>query len=349
MNKAVLFLNLFLCFSHLYGQKTPSYLSRVSVEVQTSIEMMCVIHYLAGYLDLPETSYADSVKKHFLPHKNHEAILRLRKLIATRSQEDAGSLLHFGRYFEQGKYQNKLHPIDSLLIESYYNKKEWIRFTQALASFYIDSNFELFFQKQKPYYQSAIQSITALLIADRYTIPEAEAFFQDNTQTKWQFYICPLLTLTQGQTLLPLTKETKQPFQILLGYVHLDTINISKKNRLANFQHILLHESGHVYLSATIFNNFRIEILGLRGAKAKKYSDFQWWNKVDESIVHGFSIFVEYSYLQNQLNWERDVLLCEKAGFLYTQKCIELTRYYDANRNQFSSYLDFLPYLFKNL
>lgn len=348
MRKFILYFLLFACFCSVYGQKKPAHLSRVSVAVQPSMEMMSVIHYLAGYLEMPETSYADSVKTYFAPYKNHEAVLRLRKLIATRSQQDAGDLLHFGRYFVDGKYQTVMHPIDSLLLKSYYNPKEWKRFTLAVADFYQKTNFAQFLKNQNPYYQVIVKQTQDFVNSDKYTIPEIEAFFQDKTQARWKLYICPLMTHIQGQTLLSLSPKNNT-FSILLGYPLLDSSALNAKKRMEMFQHVLIHESAHLYVSNVVFKDYMQKINDLRTEKNAKEGVFLWWNKVDESITHGISIFVEFTYLHNQLVWERDISICSNAGFLFTEKTIECVRYYDANRAKYKQFQDFLPYLFQNL
>jgi hypothetical protein len=329
-----------LCFafflaviSSLFAQKPD--LPKIHVTVQANMELMCVLHYLAGYLPQDTTAYSRDIDRYFAPYRRHKAVRQLQKIIAGRKQAAASDLIRFGRYFTpfpEFRFRKHFHSIDSLSLRAYYREKEVKNFLYACELFAKDTQFPVFFEAHQTLYQHWSDSVAALIHQEKYLVKDIQAFYQDKQKRKWEVLLCPLVRHFLGEALPPVEKGL-QNWQFLMGFAGKNDPNPRELLR-----HLFIHEASHLYVSHLIYQKNAQEILHRRPSK---YSDFEWLHKIDESLIHALCLYIEVTFYDKPtLFVPAEIAAAEREGFTYTYSFLALIKDYDQGEAPFEVFFE---------
>ncbi len=293
MMKIYLFIFLFLPFC-LFSQ----WEKRIKVEVNPKIELMCVLHYLAGYEE-KENVYTKKVDSAFKKYRKHPAVKGLMTLMENKKYIMAPDLIRMGIYFSNFptfQFQEKYSEIDSFILEENFRKKDLEKWFPLVEQFAKESHFWAFFEKNKPYYQSLIAEQRKKFLTYQRQWTLIEQFMGDKSQREWNIYLCPLVGRFHAEALFVNEAFNQKHHLILLNS---DFLTFESEYLRQPLVSLLAHEITHLYTSKALYTTYRADILAIAKAKKSRLPAYLFLYKIDETLVSGIATYLD-TYILNK-------------------------------------------------
>ncbi len=271
---------------------------RIKVEVNPKIEVLCIIHHLAGY-EQKENEYTQKVDSAFKKYRKHGAVKGLITLMENKTYIMAPDLIRTGVYFSNFpsfQFQEKHSEIDSFILKENFREKDLEKWFPLVEQFAKESHFMAFFEKNKPYYQSLVNEQRKKLLSYQRQWTLLEQFFGDKSQKEWNIYLCPLVNRFHAEALFVSEAFNQKHHPILLNTDFLTFESEYLRNPLVS---LLAHEISHLYTSKALYTTYRNDLLAVAKAKKNRLPAYLFLYKVDETLVSGIATYLD-TYILNK-------------------------------------------------
>lgn len=271
---------------------------RIKVEVNPKIELLCVIHHLAGY-EQKENDYTHKVDSAFKKYRKHGAVKGLIALMENKKYIMAPDLIRMGVYFSNFptfQFQEKYSGIDSFILKENFREKDLAKWFPLVEQFAKESHFLQFFEKNMPYYQSLVAEHQKKLLSYQTKWTLIERFWGDSSQKEWLFYICPLVNRFHAEAIFVNEAYNQKHHLILLNSDFLTYKSDYLHHPLVS---LLAHEIAHLYTSKQLYTQYRADLLAIAKEQKNRLPAYLFLYKIDETIVSGIAAYLD-TYILNK-------------------------------------------------
>jgi hypothetical protein len=328
----------------------------LTLQIDPRIELLNIIQYIGkenvhaqmGMVGFAYTDYRLEIDKCFQKHYEHAAVKFYDSIEFNGIDEPTAVMLLMNEDFTVNKdgYDSYKDVYSSRTFGSLAKLQKLFDYFQ---SFYIDSEFQKFYDSQRAFYKRIINETTSVL-PEQNVIGYMEDFFQE----KADGYTVNLVTMQMGNY---------GGSAIVDGKLHLYSTNGPEDfighspvfGNAAYFTELEAHEFGHNFIPVAGENASPI-------TEQIKQSEYlheavrddmgsiaysNWDSVLEETILRACVVHIMENYDTKQaaklLQQERDL------GFLYIDCVYESIEQYLANKRDYPTFKDFLPVIMKDL
>ncbi len=318
-------------------------------KVDDRVELLTIMARLADFNEYTKnvlTDYSNDIDKHFLKHKNHPAIVLMKKL---REEEGLGydAVMHMAVLLSPSPELAPRIEFTTEIPDGRWGDTETaLKFVGLLQQFYKDSNFEGFFKSHNEFYAVAEERFQKVL--DQVDFSWFSSFYGIPTDgIDFHFYI----RLQTGGNYGPEVKISDNEKDI---YAILSTTETDEKNMPLYSQSrlpVVIHEFSHSFINPIFFENIETfkpsgEVIFEAVQKELQNMGYgNWESIVIESMVRAAVIRYRIDH-ETDVNEAYDRIITEQNfGFLWTDELVALLGAYAHNRQTYKQFDTFLPVL----
>lgn len=315
---------------------------RVSIEIDPMIEMMVTIQYLGGYdekydeITHIESSYKNDVDRNFLKYKEHDAVKYFREIMSSFNYEKPATAC---------LYLEKDFSVNPEYDDSYfatYNVANMSRLSEVMRKFYVDTNFNDFFEKHKGFYEQLLESY--IVMFPEWDMIHALEDYYGKSMKEYNIVLVPLL-FYGGYG--PEIGEAR--LYSLLGPKDVEDGILVFGNQ-GDIMDLVLHEFGHSFISISDFDNQdilrdvkRIEYLMEPIRSEMKSLNYTQWETVYEELVLRAAVLDISVRNTNDFMLEDGLQIEKDQGFRYINDVYAVLQQYSANRDEYITFDSFIP------
>ncbi len=324
--------------------------NNINISVNPNIELLSIVQYLSNYDSRPglmtdyDIDYKSKLDQYFGKYKDHKAVKLYDKISQKGFSYDAPptAMLYL---------DSQLNIKDNVQFSNYLKERldgmEEVReFVDLLRVFYIDTEFQKFYNDHVDYYNEIIDK-TIETMGDKDYVKEIEDYYG----LKQNSYNIILVSLFHAGGYGPKVNFGENKFDIysIIGPQGIQDGKPVFGNE-EGFKYLQRHEFSHSYVNylSDIHEAKLKECEGLfapikKTMEAMAYSD--WMNCVNEHIVRAVTTRMAFNDSEQE---GVEALYYEKgANFIYIEELVNKLYEYENNRDQYETFEEFYPELIK--
>lgn len=230
-----------------------------------------------------ETAYTKRIKKHFEPFKKHPFLKYIFDNV--NSGTDLASIGLLITNFQTMELDPNIKP--NLIKRKIYDD-DIENFRKLASSFYKETNFKMFFEKNQDYYKKATSNIQKQIQKDS-LFQKIKNYYQDTRAGLEFIAFVELTNNNESQAIDFYDNYNPNVRAITLGnFCELSTKSTSENEilDLKNYQDILCHEISHLYTTSVFLDKYIGNLNDFRPLFDNKLSDIELKDKIDHYIVY---------------------------------------------------------------
>jgi hypothetical protein len=331
----------------------------VHIQFLPEMELFQVICYLSGAyrgITLLEFEYKSDIEKRFGGYRNHPAVTVTRELIGHHYAENL-----IKAYILNDEFRDDTAHLDLLHLEDDSEPKgsrdaklraiDGLR--AACRQFAEDSRFKEFYDKRKPYYLKKVREVQTALEGLSVIAPR-EAFWG----MKKDVYRIVIVLLERDvhscwfrndglwHSIYLLTPKFAVDDDAKFGNSTVSSLSEGKLSAADYIYYGSGHEFGHSFLNPltqTFADQINAISFDFRKSGQPTKTDF-----LNESILRAYTAYELARHGKGDA--AQMVVQSEQMnGYIYNDAILQLLQHYDANRDRYKRFDDFLPYLLAEL
>jgi hypothetical protein len=339
-NKSILLLALFvpIILSAQQSQEEPSFELRVDPKIElASIVLNYAYWDYYGKFRTPDYTYYNNMKAHFDRYQDHSTI---QWFDSVSTNWNLGDPVYVVLWYDSLPMKQTvpfpLHPtsqIDTIMVREYISR---------LNDFAEDSDFEGYWEGNKPWHDSVIQKLSETADYAAY-MKILEDFYGDRKE-QYTFLLAPLFNGVSFGPQVPDGDHTTAYF--ISGFDAMD--NGTPYFNPAYLRMLIFHEFGHSFVNP-VCEKYRQQLYEYESLSQYLNSPFlsnyaSWFAFCHEHIVRASeSILLEKAGFHEEAkkNYDRNLEL----GFALLPFFTEKLQYYDVHREEYPNFEAFFPEL----
>lgn len=336
-----------------------TYHDAIRIQIISEMELFQVVCYLSGQyrgITSLDFEYKSEVEQRFGGYRNHPAVTVTKELIRHHYAENL-----IKAYILNDEFRDDTENLDLLHIEDgsepKSNRDAKLRaidgLREACRQFAHDSRFKEFYEKRKPYYLKKVQEVKTALEGLSVIAPR-EAFWG----VKKDVYRIVIVLLEKDvhscwfrndglrHSIYLLTPKFAIDNDAKFGNSDISNLSEGKLSAADYIYYGSGHEFGHSFLNP-LTQNFadQIDAIGLDFRKSGQPTKADFLN---ESILRAYTAYELGKH--GRADAAQMVVQSEQMnGYVYNDTLLKLLQHYDANREQYRRFDDFLPHLLAEL
>ncbi|MEM6381007.1 MAG: DUF4932 domain-containing protein, partial [Bacteroidota bacterium] len=338
---------IFLLPSFLMAQKpgiTPP-------EVDERVELMSIAFRLAGAQEYSANyfpKYVKAIEAHFGPHKDHAVIKYIKKKVRKRGVGyDAVMAMAIG--ITPPPNMKPLKPFSESFPEQRWGEKRATKFLKLLNEFYVESEAEIFFQKNEALYTLASERFNKNfeeLDLDWYTKfygePPKSTFKIVNGLGNGGGNYGPKVILEDGSELV----------YAIMGTWSMDSLG-QPQYPLESYFPTLLHEFNHSFVNHVVekyhpdLRNSGQKIYKVVGKRMRSQAYGSWQTMYAEAVVRAAVVKYLHDHNYNPAYIRDEISTQINRGFIWTPELVKELERYDQQQDQFPNLESFMPEIVK--
>jgi hypothetical protein len=331
------------------GERQPESVERISISIDPRIELLAVVQHFTpwaqgGHIKSP-TQYKEEIEIHFGDFRDHPAVACAERLIDAGFSHDAPVtfVLHHGHPPELA-YEI---PYSDYLIRRAGGEDRLMEFSHALSDFAQQADFMDFYRSHQAFYDTLITEVRVLLKGKDYVRAIEDLFGE--SRNSYTLILSPLFAGGYGPTI-----DTEDGYDVY-GVIGPCALR-GKRTTFACIgflESMMLHEWSHSFVNPLVDRNFgAFEVSThlfepIRGMM-KRQAYPTWRISLYEHIVRACETHLR-SRLYQDFNKGAALAYQEGKGFWYISHIDSLLGLYEARREEFPAFSQFMPVIARSL
>lgn len=322
----------------------------INVTVNPNIELLSIVQYLSNYnsrtglMTKFDIEYKSDVDEYFEKYKNHKAVEFFDKMSQNNFTYDAPPTVMLYLDSKLNKKNNVNYT--EYLLNRAGGEKNIEKFVSLLRDFYIDTNFQKFFNAHADYYNDIIDETIENMGNHNY-IKELESYYG----LKQNSYNIVLASLFHPGGFGPKVEVDKNKYDIysIIGPQGIQNGKPVFGNE-EGFKYLQRHEFSHSFVNylADIHEDELMKYEKLftpikEPMSAMAYSD--WKTCVNEHIVR--AVTTRMAFNDGEEEGEEALAYEEGNKFIYVEELVNKLYEYENNREEYETFEEFYPELIK--
>lgn len=322
---------------------------QVYVEIRPELELLAGVLSQTSWMEQAGPAgagnrYFRELKAFFEPYKEHKAIALAERLTRRGFTYDAppNFILSLGPL-------PALPPVNGYseyLLKRAGGKRELENFRQALVKLAAEADFLQFYQQQKPYLEELLVSSTAGFDGHKILTWLQEFFGAKGDE--YHLVLAPAFFPGGGYGATIETKDGKTlVYQIIRDFGQSE--DTPQFGDVHNLEQLSLHEWGHSFVNPALEKYSRqVKALDKLFAPVKERMAQMAYPRSEiffnEQVLRAACLLgTKELYGEMEYAWGLEVEIL--TGFYLTEFTVEQLKYYQANRDQYPDFVQFVPYL----